>query len=386
MSYTAQRTFIAMLLTVSLVTACNMPITSTQEALPATPLLQAKTCGDGICDGPENPRNCPEDCGEPSTGAKPSALPQDPTSALESGPSDQAPVLYLGIMVHLEGWDDDKEQAKFEHHVRLIREYADLFERYGAKLTLESKEVTQGVIRWGDNVLLELEGRGHGIGVHADVGGQRGYDCGRMAFELRQRREQLESLGVDVRHVSGNTSECDWVAATIEAGYLFTTGQVAYSVMSMPVEKRPPEYRDCPGPAECHQTYPPELADRLHPWRTSSGEDWLTHDPSGELVILPSSQGLYCMQEELEGQLSGGCTFNLLDIDFFEDELKKALALAAPDQVNIYYVGWSLGSPLDQELLESWLARIQPYVDSGQVRWVTLLEMFDAYLAWEAGR
>jgi hypothetical protein len=52
----------------------------------------------------------------------------------------------------------------------------------------------------------------------------------------------------------------------------------------------------------------------------------------------------------------------------------------------IYYIGWSLGSPLDQELLESWLARIQPYVERGQVQWMTLPEMYDAYLAWEAGR
>ena len=77
-------------------------------------------------------------------------------------------MLYLGIMVHLEHWDDDKDQAQFEEHARLIREYASTFETYGAKLTLESKEVTAGSLRWGDNVLLEMEQRGHGIGGGRD--------------------------------------------------------------------------------------------------------------------------------------------------------------------------------------------------------------------------
>jgi hypothetical protein len=37
-----------------------------------------------------------------------------------------------------------------------------------------------------------------------------------------------------------------------DAGYLFTTGLVAYAVMSMPPESRPAEYRNCPSPAACH--------------------------------------------------------------------------------------------------------------------------------------
>lgn len=104
-------------------------------------------CGDGTCGGPESPQNCPADCSSASS----------PT------------VLYLGIMVHLEGWSDQFSQVKFERHAQLMREYASLFETYGARLTWESKELTDGVLAWGDNVLLEMEQRGHGVGVHADV-------------------------------------------------------------------------------------------------------------------------------------------------------------------------------------------------------------------------
>jgi len=287
-------------------------------------------------------------------------------------------------MVHLEGWDDAGNQAQFERHVQLIREYASLFEKYGAKLTWESKEVTDGILRWGDNVLREMEQRRHGVGVHADIGGQENYDCRRFVADLRAEKEQLESLGVAVRHVSGIVSHCDWVTAATEAGYLFTTGQVAYGVMSLPAQLRPPQYRDCPNPVACHDTFPPNLADRLHPWRMHSGADWLTHDPSGRLVLLPASGGLTHMEEDATGQTPGkGEDLTLADIDYFIQEMEQAIALAEPDKVNIYYNSWSLGKALDANMLEEWLKRIAPYVQSGQVQWKTLPEMYDAYVRWE---
>lgn len=361
-----------------LATSCSPSSVETgSPQIPETP--QTKPCGDGTCKGPENSNNCPQDCADtPAVITPPSQ--DDPIV-----PSSTEPVLLLGIMVHLEGWGDFESQDAFTRHIGLMREYADLFERYGAKLTWESKEVTEGIEAWGDNVLLEMEGRGHGIGVHADLGGLRNYNCNRFADELRRERIQLEALGVIVRHVSGTVSHCDWVQATIQAGYSFSTGQVAYGLMSLPEEDRPPEYSDCPDPSECHQTYPEDLSDRLVPWRTSTGSDWLTHDPDGDLVLLSASQGLTCIQEELEGELDKGCTFDVKDIEFFEEELLKAIDLMRPDQVNIHYLGWSLGGPLDQELLETWLQVIEPYVEAGQVAWATLPEMYDAYVAWEQG-
>jgi len=360
--------------------ACNLAGT---EAVPTDtpPAPRAnEPCGDGVCDGPENPQNCREDCAEaPVLTATPGSIPPQTSD-------EQSAVLYLGIMVHLEGWDDHLNQAKFDQHAQLMREYASLFEAYDAKLTWESKELTDGILQWGDNVLLEMEQRGHGIGVHADIGGQKTYNCRRFADDLRAEKEQLESLGVTVRHVSGIVSHCDWVTAAAEAGYLFTTGQVAYAVMSMPPENRPPEYSDCANPAACHDTFPAALEDRLHPWRMNSGADWLTPDPNGALVLLPSSGGLTHMEEEATGQTTPGADLTPADIDYFIQELEQAITIAEPGQVNIYYVSWSLGSPLDQQLLETLLQRIRPYLEAGQVEWKTLPEMYRAYIQWEANQ
>lgn len=347
---------------------------------PTQPVTAAKHCGDTICDGPETVQNCPEDCSDSPVQAE-TNLPNETGQPV----STEKPVLYVGIMVHLEGWGDDINEIKFERHVQLIREYASLFETYGAKLTLESKEVTDGIHTWGDNVLLEMEQRGHGIGVHADVGGNRNYDCSKFSTELAELKLNLESLGVTVRHVSGITSHCDWVTASIDAGYLFTTGGVAYSVSSLPIELRPEEFRFCKAPSECHQPYPTELSQRLHPWRVNSGEDWIYSDPDGRLVLLPSTGGLVYMAEETDFPYdpANEGSFTQEDIDAFTEQVEEALTMLDPAQINTYYVSWSLGQPLDTVILEEWLKQIEPYIQSGQMEWKTLPEMYDLFIEWE---
>ncbi len=383
-----KRTPILLALTVILLVACRvveMPSPSPTALSTLAPQASAPPsthgfCGDGVCNGPETPDLCPADC--PPSPAIPPATVAEPTSV-----SAGEGVLYLGMMIHLEGWNDGEKRDAFERHAALLRDYADLFERYGARMTLESKEFTDGCINWGDNVLLEMEERGHGIGLHADVGGEPNYDCRRFAADLRERKARLESLGVTVRHASGIVSRCDWVAASSEAGFQFVTGIVAYGLVSMPPQMRPEPYRDCRGPAACHQPYPPDLRDRLHPWRMESGSNWTTPTPDGRLVILPAGGGLDCMAEESAATDSmTRCDFTPEDLEVFHQQLEEALSYATPDQVNIYYVAWSFGKALDRELLEAWLQEIQPYVESGRVEWKTLPEMYDAYIRWEAAQ
>jgi hypothetical protein len=299
-------------------------------------------------------------------------------------PQWQDDTLYLGMMIHLEGWADAEKKGSFEQHTKIVRETASLFESYGAKLTLESKEFTTGCLQWGDNVLLEMEKRGHGIGVHADVGGNKTYACPEMATELRERREELEKLGVTVRHVSGIVSHCDWVNAAVDAGYEFTSGTVEYALMSLPQEKWPEGFEGCANPGACHQAYPPELEDRLHPWRAQSGQDWIDPNPQGELVILPSGGGMICLAEETNPSESPTkCKFNVKNIDALQHELEAALSLVDERRLNMYYFAWSIGSSQDEALLKAFLEQIQPYVDSGQIQWATLPEMYDLYLEWE---
>ncbi len=377
-----KKTFFLLTVLLLLVTACTAP-----AAVP-----QVGACGDGICDGPENSSNCPADCtaAQPAVNAPPQMGTTDqPVVAQPStgNATGEQPVLMIGFMVHLEGWDDASDENSFNGHVAKVREYASLFETYGAKITFESKELTDGAIRWGDNVLLEMQQRGHGVGVHADEGGGREpCECDGFTEALIEKKQALESLGVSVLHVSGVVSVCDWVTATADAGFEFVTGTVAYGAMSLSPDLIPAEYADCPNPGSCHQVFPTELADRIHPWRADDGSNWILNDPDGQLVILSASQGLTCMEEETSANSTRDCVFNPADIEAYIEQLELALSLAEPGQVNVFYVGNSLGAPLDMDLLEAWLQAIQPYVVSGQVVWATLPEMYQAYTSWEASQ
>jgi hypothetical protein len=328
-------------------------------------------CGDGRCEKPESSANCPADCDGKTPADKP------------AGASDTGAVLYYGVMVHLEGWDDARSKGSFERHADLIRRYAGLFEEYGARLTLESKEFTDGCIAWDENVLKEMEDRGHGIGVHADVGGEKNMDCGQFTPLLSGRKAALESLGVRVRHASGIVSTCDWVAAAADAGFEFATGTVAYALNSLRADLKPEGFQ-CDTPAACHQAYPFDLAGRMHPWRMNSGLDWILPSEDGRLVILPSGGGLTCAAEESGSSDSfTKCDFTASDVDAVIAELEQVLALLAPGKINTYYVSWSLGKELDDSVLEAFLDRVKPYVDAGRVQWKTLPEMYDLYVAWE---
>jgi hypothetical protein len=290
-------------------------------------------------------------------------------------------------MVHLEGWDDGREREGFARHAELVRRYASLFETYGARMTFESKEFTDGCIAWGDNVLKEMEDRGHGIGVHADIGGERDMECSSFVPLLRERKQTLESLGVRVRHASGIVSACDWVTAAADAGFVFTSGTVAYALMSLPADLRPADFTDCVSPSKCHQAYPFDLAGRMHPWRMATGSDWILNSPDGRLVILPSGGGLTCAAEEA-GTVGSytKCDFTAEDIDAVIADLEQVLSLVDAGKVNTYYLSWSIGQELDDRLLEDFLGRVKPFVEEGWVQWTTLPEMYDRYVAWEGAQ
>jgi hypothetical protein len=230
---------------------------------------------------------------------------------------------------------------------------------------------------------LEMQQRGHGVGVHADEGGERDYNkCAGFTEVLAEKKTKLESLGVTVLHASGICSKCDWITPAVQAGFKFTTGTVAYSAMSLSPEFQPAAYSNCPSPIKCHGVFPTDLQDRIHPWLAEKGSNWTQSNPNGKLVILSASQGLTCMQEELSPSgKTGSCVFNQADIDTYIQQLQVALSLAEPGKTNIFYVGNSLGSKLEMDILEDWLQAIDPYVKSGQVQWATLPGMYQAFVS-----
>jgi pimeloyl-ACP methyl ester carboxylesterase len=297
-------------------------------------------------------------------------------------------ILYFGMMVHLEGWVNEADnEAQFNKHMNAARELADVFEAYGAKVTYEaSLETITASGKW-ENVLLEFQNRGHGVGVHADLGYSNNPNFNLHLFTVRmdEMREAAEALGLTIQHVSGICSHLDWAKAAIDAGYQFTSGGVGYCAMSMPEEMRPEVYQDCPSPAQCHGNMPLDMKDRIHPWRISTAlGDWTVDDPAGKLVNLASDGGIKNLYEaSLDPNAThGDMEYSDEDITILVEKVEEALALSNPSNLNIIYFALSIGAAdVDTAFYSKMFESLKPYVDSGRLEYKTLNEMYQAYIS-----
>jgi hypothetical protein len=264
-------------------------------------------------------------------------------------------VLHLGILMRLEGWENEaSDRSTFKAHAAKVREYADIFDGYGAKLTVEANaEFVEGCSDWRDNVLKELCERGHAAGVRADIAEEEDLTLKEYTSELRTMRQRLESLKVPARHLSGLEPSLDWVQAVRDAGYSFVTGLA--------------------------------VEGRIDPWRIGSSADWQSSDPAAQLVAVPeyTGQTLRNLAEGEGGQGSQMNAFNGEDVKAFVAMLDEALKACREDQVNVLCVPWSVGAFVDGAVVEQLLQAIQPYVDAGKVEWNTMSEVYDLYLGWE---
>lgn len=286
------------------------------------------------------------------------------------------------VVLHLEGWDDGNNRKRFEAHADKLREYADLFEKYGAVMTLESKEIIDGCIRWDDNVLYEMQEKGHAVGIHADAGGQPRATEESITDTLVEMKAKLNSLGIDARFASGVASRADWVSAVENADLEAVTCMVNYGLWSLDPALRPESFAPYANPAQGHGAYPEEITERIHPWLADDGSNWINHDPGGNVVILPHGLSLNNAYEEVVlDETAISTEFTEEDIEAWKDTLPKVIAASDPDKVNTFYAVWSFGQSLDMDLLEDWLKVIDQYVKEGKIRWTGVPDMIDLYKA-----
>jgi hypothetical protein len=126
-------------------------------------------CGDGVCDGPENPQNCPQDCAEATS------APEAPSPPPSSGVPDYEPPINVFMVMHIDP-SVNRETNSFEVTPRFYQETHDEIdwlmeeaERHGMHLTfLYNGWYPQWALEHGDTgQFRELVEAGHEIGSHA---------------------------------------------------------------------------------------------------------------------------------------------------------------------------------------------------------------------------
>jgi hypothetical protein len=313
------------------------------------------------------------------------------SSTADSGVADAGggggAALLVGMTLHLENKTFDSA------YFASLDSFAKTFEGHGGRLTLEPREscVTAA---GGSPALFDwktLEARGHSVGSHAAIGGVNPMSVADFTADAKARYDQLKPKVNRLDHVSGNCGDVDWVKGVVDAGFSATTAATVMCMYPMPAASRPAPYQtfSCTAPTDpvCHTAYPTDPAQRIHPWRVSSGATWLTDDPAGKLVIFAGSGSLPCLEEEATSTGAGlpKCTFTQEDVTRALATLDTAIGLVDPAKVNTFYWVWGSWalSAQEQPVLEAFLAEVDKRVAKGQVKWSSIGTMLDTYVAWE---
>ena len=309
-----------------------------------------------------------------------------PKSASEPGISD-AP-FYVTTMTHMESnFKDDKDEDLFDRHVGQIRWAMDLFDEYGAKLTIESEaSFARAHGTWGTNALKEVVTRGHGVGTHADFGGQRRpIEMAEYTKRFQENKSLVDALvgAENNRGVSGGQGAGDWVTAATNAGFGYIDGVVGFAYLSMPMSARPDGWSDVAiRSTYYHDNAPEDLEQRTHPFWLADSSDFL-EDKDGKLLVNGGDMGELTSLAEGRSNCFPDCALTSADVDALETALKEALALhdgSRVGKINVH-IPLKLFDKAHETVLREMLSMLKEYAETRAIRFGTQIDVYETAVA-----
>ena len=350
-----------------------------------------KSCGDGVCDGPETVENCPADC----QSSQESTPPAPPVPGFES---KDAPPLYFFYAIHVHGskeflpYTDPSQTAidptAAENMLAAVEGIAAVLENYGAKATWEFMGPTvKGLVEYqGGPVLFDrLLANGHEIAVH----GHR-MDAVPLAVEVLG-----EDAGIDPVTSSGFLTQ---VPVSGEAQALSAMSLVmrmtAENGLSVGTVNFSPggEMNSISGP--CNDQFGSgndmynETGNLMFPWRPDYlNEDICSDVPGGKLTLIDHVPltAFILPDEHAPPDVLGIQHFDQLQ-GFFDNALlymsenqpDRPAAWGFVTHIIEYAVGSNTENPPAESALaalDAFLAHVDVYQDQGLVIYATASEI-----------
>lgn len=324
----------------------------------------------------------------PGVDTSPTATTPLPTSS----PRTDAP-LYITTMTHMEGdFKDDRDETLFKKHASDIRWAMELFDEYGAKLTIESeRSFARASTIWGDNVLADVIAGGHGVGTHADFGAgiRATLTLDELTTAYKENKSLVDGL-VGAQNnigVSGGIGPTDWVRGATAAGFKFMTGVTGFAYLSMDESERPDGWTDTYiRNVTYHDGIPVLFADRLYPYLLADATD-LVPDANGTIAVMSGELGELSSIAETRTVCFPDCVFDSADIDAVEAAIVEADTIRDRSQfakLNTH-IPVALLTRQNETLLREYLSMIKTYTDNGTLTWATQKEAYEAFMNWNAG-
>lgn len=378
-----------------LVTLCGCGNFGQEESLAGRKTEMAaaaeKTCGDGVCGGPETIENCPIDCLD----SQESTFPSPPLSGIAS---PTIPPLHFFYAVHVHGSKEylpftDPSQTEVdpiaaENMLAAIDGIAEVLESYGAKATWEFMAPTvKGLVAYqgGPVIFDRLLAAGHEIGVH-----------GHRMDAIPQAVETLEvELGIDPLTSSGFLTQVPVVGeAQAQRAMSLVMRMTAENGLSVGTVNFSPGGEMNTISGACNNQLGTgndmyqETGNLLFPWRPDYlNEDICSDFPDGKLILIDHVPltSVILPGEDAPPDVLGSPHFGQLQGYF--DHALNYMADEQPDRTAAWgfvthIIEYALGSnaenpPEESALvaLEDFLAHVAVYQEQGLVIFATASEI-----------
>ncbi len=300
--------------------------------------------------------------------------------------------LYITTMTHMESnLKDDVDEELFRKHAADIRWAMNLFDEYGAKLTIESEQsFATANTAWGDNVLADVIAQGHGVGTHADFGGNSRImlTLAELTTAFKENKALIDTLvGSENNYgVSGGTGPTDWVLGASAAGFHYMDGVTGFGYLAMDESERPTGWDDGHiRNATYHDPIPVDFAERIYPLQLADATD-LEDDEGAVLTVMGGDIGELSSLAEGRSTCFPDCTFDADDIAVVEASILEASEIRDHSRfakINMH-IPLTLLTTRNETLLREFLSMIKTYVDDGTIIWSTQKGAYEAFVEWEA--
>ena len=312
---------------------------------------------------------------------QPTEAPSQPEVQNEAGDA----VLYFTIGMHIEpmgetaqgyggGKADYHNPQFFDKQVKDILEVTQLVESHGGRITIQAQSpFTTVAIESGNTILADLAASGHEIALHFHEDAHMGKNSSALQ-PLDWCNVLKEEIGY-ITQASGVTDIRYW-----SGGNLYVDMYEAAECAGLDVNS------DWKNP----NTQSTDLSlVGVNPWRPAGGTDgadftlFTQNDPNGAIVFLP--EGQYDKTDFAASRRSDEAGGDEAYFEYLKESLYASLAAAEAGKVNVFHFtihpGEFRGNPQDPfGVIEKFLTEVvDPLVASGDVQWMTLSEMADAY-------
>ena len=325
-------------------------------------------------------------CGLP---AAPSAETQPTETATQPEVQNEAggAVLYFTVGMHIEpmgetaqgfggGKADYHNPQFFDKQVKDILEVTQIVEAHGGRMTIQAQSpFTTVAIESGNTILADLAASGHEIALHFHEDAHMGKNSASRSMQewCDVLKEEIgyvtQASGVtDIRYWSGGNLYADMYEAAECAGLIVNSDWKNPNTQSTDMSLT-----------------------GVHPWRPAGGTDgadftlFTQNDPNGAVVFLP--EGQYDKTDFAASRRSDEAGGDEAYFEYLKESLYASLEAAEAGKVNVFHFtihpGEFRGDPQDPfGVIEKFLTEVvDPLVASGNLQWMTLSEMADAYAA-----